>query len=182
MTTSSVQTRVIGFDPSLTSSGVASNLGWTDTIRPKKIRGLERLRNIIDAVRSYTSGCDLVVMEGPSYGHSGFRQHEELVALRWMVRDLLDRKGIPVAIVPPSSLKLWATGKGNASKDDVAEAMDEQHPGRTPGFLAGKRHDEADALALAEMGAGWIDQWDLSPERQRSVDGVSWPQVLEVAR
>src|SRR5699024_12232855 len=97
MTTSDTP-RVIGLDLSLTSSGVASSLGWTDTIRPKKIRGLERLRMILESVRAYTSGYDLVVLEGPSFGHSGFRQHEELVALRGMSRDVVARQQVTFAI------------------------------------------------------------------------------------
>ena len=135
MTTSETP-RVIGLDLSLTSSGVASSLGWTDTIRPKKIRGLDRLRMIVDAVRTYTSGYDLVVLEGPSFGHSGFRQHEELVALRWMVRDVVDRQQVPFAIVPPATLKLYAVGKGNAKKATWPKRWTSL-PGRTRGSSTG---------------------------------------------
>jgi crossover junction endodeoxyribonuclease RuvC len=172
-------TKVIGIDPSLTSTGVASPLGWTEAIKTKKLRGLPRLRHILNELRTYTLGSTLAVIEGPSYGHSGMRQHEELVALRWMIYDLLDRADIPYVLVPPSSLKLWATGKGNASKEDVAAAMDRRHDDGE--FLAKKRFDEADALALAEMGAGWLNNWCLSPERQRAMAAVAWPE-LEVAQ
>lgn len=178
--------RVIGLDLSLTSSGVASSLGWTDTIRPKKnrtgLRGLDRLRMIVDAVRSYTSGYDLVAIEGPSFGHSGFRQHEELVALRWMVRDVVDRQQVPFAIVPPATLKLYATGRGNAKKADMAQAMDLKYPGRSPGFLAGRRFDEADALALADMGAAHLNGAPLTAAQQRAMAAVQWPEILEVSR
>lgn len=174
--------RVIGLDLSLTSSGVASSLGWTDTIRPKKIRGLERLRMILESVRAYTSGYDLVVLEGPSFGHSGFRQHEELVALRWMIRDVVDRQQAPFAIVPPATLKLYATGRGNATKNDMAQAMDLKYPGRTPGFLAGRRFDEADALALADMGAAYLTNASLTAAQQRAMATVQWPEILEVSR
>src|SRR5690625_7691504 len=156
MTTSDTP-RVIGLDLSLTSSGVASSLGWTDTIRPIKIRGLDRLRMILSSVRAYTSGYDLVVIEGPSFGHSGFRQHEELVALRWMVRDVVDRQQVPVVVVPPATLKLYATGRGNAKKNDMAQAMDKAYPGRHPGVLAGRRRDEDDAPAVAERGTEYTD-------------------------
>ena len=181
MTTSETP-RVIGLDLSLTSSGVASSLGWTDTIRPKKILGLDRLRMIVDAVRTYTSGYDLVVIEGPSFGHSGFRQHEELVALRWMVRDVVDRQQVPFAIVPPATLKLYATGRGNATKNDMAQAMDQAYPGRTPGFLAGRRFDEADALALADMGAAYLTNASLTAAQTRAIATVQWPWLLEVSR
>ena len=180
--TTSVTPRVIGLDLSLTSTGVASSLGWTDTIRPKKIRGLDRLRMILDSVRAYTSGYELVVIEGPSFGHSGFRQHEELVALRWMVRDVVDRQQVPFAIVPPATLKLYATGRGNATKNDMAQAMDKAHPGRIPGFVDGRRFDEADALALAGMGAAYLNGTPLTAAQTRAMATVQWPEILEVSR
>lgn len=170
--------RVIGLDLSLTSSGVASSLGWTDTIRTTKLRGLDRLRKITTDVRAYATGYTLAVIEGPSYGHSGFRQHEELVALRWMVRDMLDHADVPFTLVPPATLKLWATGKGNATKNDMAAAMDERHPGHTPGFLAGQRYDEADALALAEMGAAHLSGGGLSATQERAMAKVVWPELV----
>lgn len=181
MTTSDTP-RVIGLDLSLTSSGVASSLGWTDTIRPKKIRGLDRLRMILSSVRAYTSGYDLVVIEGPSFGHTGFRQHEELVALRWMIRDVVDRQQVPFVVVPPATLKLYATGRGNAKKNDMAQAMDKAYPGRTPGFLDGRRFDEADALALADMGAAYLTNASLTAAQQRAMATVQWPELLEVSR
>ena len=52
--------------------------------------------------------------------------------------------------MPPATLK-FTQRSGNATKNDMAQAMDKSRTG--PGFLAGRRFDEADALALADMGA-----------------------------
>ncbi|MFL1444031.1 hypothetical protein [Nocardiopsis protaetiae] len=166
--------RVIGLDLSLTSSGVASSLGWTERIRPRQLRGLDRLRHIRQRVIDYAVGASLAVVEGPSYGHGRMAGHDEMAALRWMVRDDLTRAGLPVAIVPPSTLKLWATGNGRASKGDVAAAMDRVHPGL--GLMAGQRYDEADAMALADMGHAWLThRTGLTPTQQRAMDGAAWP-------
>ncbi|OLT27768.1 hypothetical protein BJF83_17445 [Nocardiopsis sp. CNR-923] len=171
----------LGLDLSLTSTGVASSLGWAERIRPRT-RGLDRLRTIVGRVRGYASADHyaLAVIEGPAYGHGRQAGHDELAALRWMVRDALDRNGLPVAIVPPSTLKLWATGNGRAGKGDVAAAMDARHTGL--GLLVGQRYDEADALALADMGAAWLDNWCLSPAQQRAMSGVTWPAGEVTAR
>lgn len=167
--------RVLGLDLSLTSTGVASSLGWCTRIRPRA-RGLDRLRLIVSRVRAYADadGYHLAVIEGPAYSRAGQAGHDELSALRWMVRDVLDRAGLPVGIAPPQSVKLWAAGKGNAGKAAVAAAMARRFPGL--GLLDGARYDEADALALAEMGHAWLDTWCLSPTQQRALAGVAWPE------
>lgn len=166
--------RVLGLDLSLTSTGVASSLGWAERIRPRT-RGLDRLRLIVSRVRSYADagGYALAVIEGPAYSRAGQAGHDELAALRWMVRDALDRAGLPVAIAPPQSVKLWATGKGNAGKGDVAAGMDLRFPGL--GLMAGQRYDEADALALADMGAAWLRADTLPDHQTRAMASVAWP-------
>lgn len=163
----------LGLDLSLTSTGIASSLGWCTRLRPRD-RGLERLRAIVTRVREYAKGYPLVVIEGPAYSRAGQAGHDELSALRWMVRDVLDRAGHPIAIVPPTTLKLWATGKGNASKIDMVRAMTDRFPGS--GLTS---PDEADALALADMGAAWLDTAHpgLSATEQRAIKGVAWPEA-----
>lgn len=171
----------LGLDLSLTSTGVASPLGWADRIRPRT-RGLDRLRTIVSQVRAYADGDQyaLAAIEGPAYSRAGQAGHDELSALRWMVRDTLDRAGLPIAVIPPSTLKLWATGNGRATKGDMATAMDARHPGM--GLLSGQRYDEADALALADMGTAWLNHWLLSPVQQRAMAGVAWPEAEVTAR
>lgn len=166
--------RALGLDLSLTSTGVASSLGWTERIRPRT-RGLDRLRLIVSRVRAYADadGYHLAVIEGPAYSRGGQAGHDELSALRWMARDVLDRAGLPVVIAPPQSVKLWAAGKGNAGKGDVANAMDTRFPGL--GLMAGQRYDEADALALADMGAAWLRSDTLPDHQTRAMAGATWP-------
>ena len=170
--------RALGLDLSLRSTGVASSLGWCTRIRPggpgspnRHMSGLERLRYIVGKVKALAVGHDLAVIEGAAYARGGQAGHDELSALRWMVRDIVDRSGLPIAMVPPTTLKLWATGSGKASKADMIAAAVTRYP------LADVRtDDEADALHLADMGAAWLDvRLGLSDTQVRAMRGVPWP-------
>ena len=134
---------------------------------------------ILSPVRAYTSGYDLTVLEGPSFGHSISSARGSWRCGGWSG---LDRQQVPFAIVPPATLKLYATGRGNAKKNDMAQAMDLKYPGRIPGFLDGRRFDEADALALADMGAAYLAKASLTAAQQRAMATVQWPEILEVSR
>lgn len=169
--------RALGLDLSLTSTGVASSLGWCTRIRPggpgspnRNMCGVERLRYIVGKVKALAVDYDLAVIEGPSYGSKGGKEHER-GGLWWMVRDIVDRAGIPVAVVPPTTLKLYATGSGKAKKTDMITAAVTRYP------LADVRtDDEADALHLADMGAAWLDvRLGLSDTQVRAMRGVPWP-------
>jgi crossover junction endodeoxyribonuclease RuvC len=139
---------VIGLDLSLSSTGVASSLGWVDRIKPKTT-GLTRMREIVAAIHMFTStsAIGLVVVEGPSFGSVTGSQHER-GGLWWMVVEAIDRRGIPWMQVPPAVLKKYATGRGNAPKDEVLAAAIRRFP-----ESAIRGNDEADALWLAAIGA-----------------------------
>ncbi len=134
---------VVALDLSLTSTGVADKDG-TRRIRSKK-SGVERLVEVRDEVlwacRNVDEGHpDLVVLEGYSYGSPN--QAHPIGELGGVVRVALHEAGIPFEVVPPSTIKMFATGKGNAKKPDVLLAavrrLDYQ----------GNSTDEADALWL----------------------------------
>lgn len=165
---------VIGLDPSLTSTGVASTAGWVDRIHPKKpLTGINRLRVIVTSVRELTKTADLAVLEGPSYNSTGGHQHER-AGLWWMVYDCLDLRGIPTAVVAPASRCRYATGKGNASKDAVLSAVVRRFPD-----VEVTGNDEADALVLAAMGADYLGRpMAAMPATHRAaLDKVAWPDL-----
>ena len=118
---------VIGLDLSLTSTGIATAEG-THLLRPGKVRGVERLGFIERAIRrmlvaSYmtSSGATIVAIEGYSFGSQG-RAVFNIGELGGVIRLMLYRDGIPFVEVSPATLKVYATGKGNASKDIVLVA------------------------------------------------------------
>ncbi|MGY5048251.1 hypothetical protein ACWDE0_21865 [Streptomyces sp. 900105755] len=171
---------VIGADLSLKSTGLGS-ADWTDAVRTKdSMRGHPRLAFLIQEIGSFLRNADLVVLEGASFGHAGLGGHEELAGLRIMVQHWLWRREIPYAIVPPSSLKLFFTGYGAASKATMRAAA-EQHYGRT--FEGPAAGDECDGFALAAAGYAWLGHPLAEvPERQvEALAGCQWPDREAVA-
>lgn len=165
-------TAVLGLDLSLTSTGM-SNGSSVWTVKPMKRTGYERLRYICEEVthRAWAAEPDLVCVEGPSYGSKGGHEHER-GGLWWMVTEQLDREGWPVVVVPPSSLKKFATGKGNANKDAMVLATAR----RFSWFDGG--NDEADALWLAAMGYDHLSQplVEMPALNRTALSGVTWPE------
>jgi crossover junction endodeoxyribonuclease RuvC len=132
--------RILALDLSLTHTGVCSD-GETSCISTAGLRGVVRLDHIVRQVQSLARGVDVVVLEGYSYGSRG-RSVFDIGELGGGVRLLLHRLDIPFVEVPPSTLKKYATGQGNAGKDAmIAEAV------RRFGF-PGHSNDEADAWLL----------------------------------
>jgi len=145
----------IGLDLSLTATGIAT-VYETTVLKPKKLTGLPRMRWIEETVYDYVIASDppdaepIIAVEGPSYGSVGRGQHER-GGLWWHVVERLDAEGFSVVVIPPTVLKKYATGKGNAGKDEVLLAASR----RFDWFSGG--NDEADALWLAAIGMELIE-------------------------
>jgi Holliday junction resolvasome RuvABC endonuclease subunit len=170
---------VVGLDLSLTCTGVAG-VGWTDRIRTN-LRGDERLAYLEAEVVSFIRCADLVVMEGPSYGHSGPRFHEDLAGLRVLVRRYCHRHTIPYAVIPPSSLKQYTTGRGNATKGEVRSAVADRYGVHTEGP---GRYDQADAYGALAAALDWLGRSLAEvPERNaKALAGCQWPDREAVTR
>lgn len=171
----------VGLDLSLTSTGIASIVGGfgptTSTLKPPaKLTGLDRMHWIQDAIDRRCFGASLVIVEGPSYGsQSGQQGHHERAGLWWLIQQQLWKAGIPTAIVPPSNLKKFATGAGNAGKDAVMIATAR----RFPDFEGD--NNAADALWLAAMGADHlgVPLVAMPAVNRAALDGVRWPTTSE---
>jgi hypothetical protein len=122
----------------------------------------------------YLSGVDLVVIEGPSYGsQAGQAGHHERAGLWWLVRYALHARGTAVAAVSPASLKLYATGRGNAGKDDVMREVT-----RRFGWFGGD-NNAADATVLAAMGFEYLGRPVVEmPQKHRvALAKCEWPEL-----
>lgn len=120
---------IIGLDLSLTATGVANirgNAMSTRTIRSKGkaddgllTRG-NRLHKLADEVTAWASLGDVIIIEQPAYGQTGGSHHDRS-GLWWLVMDALtdDILFERFAEVTPQGVKMYATGKGNASKSEV---------------------------------------------------------------
>lgn len=166
-------TVVLGVDPSLTCSGVATvrwNPGadfpgpvwetWraravrpdVDSIEGRRRRIRVMLREILALVPAVVT---LSVVEGPSFGsRTGMSLADERAGLRWMLIDQLLARG-PVVVVSPSTREMLAVGRPiprgtstKARKATVLESVRAMVPDANV-----PNHDVADAVALAVAGA-----------------------------
>lgn len=140
---------IIGIDPSLTSTGY-SGCGLVGTL-VSKFTGVERLADLSDKLATLlaTAPSDVVVViEGYSFASRNSQAHS-IGELGGVFRLTMHRMEIPFIEVPPTSRAKFATGRGNASKNEVISAVS----ARTGIVWSGKgADDEADAFILEEMG------------------------------
>lgn len=144
------QKRVMGIDPSLTSTGFCFNdeegiqVGSLRT----KFRGMQRLEHQINQLRNLLNLArpEVVVYEDYALGVRGQG--------RWSSAELggqfkleLYLRGIPVILVPPKSLKLAFAGSGNADKPRMKKAGIESFD-----LDSSLTDDEVDAYALHALG------------------------------
>jgi Holliday junction resolvasome RuvABC endonuclease subunit len=175
--------RVLGIDSSLTSTGLATVWASSSTLvvdteacttTARKGDGtaekLARMNTQVDRVKALAGGASLVLLEGPSFASKGSATRD-LAGLWWLIFNALRRAGCPLGIVPPSVLKKWVTGSGNADKFRVGQAIAKRWPEvelRTP--------DEADALGLASMGLhhGGLLPWQPTAYQAEQIGRVEW--------
>lgn len=182
--------KILGLDLSLTSTGLAviTDQGvTTHTIKskpagPALLDRCIRIQGISATIGDYTEPGAVAVIEGPSYGqHRQAGQHDR-AGLWWAVVRLLLGRGVHVVEVPPATRAMWATGRGNAAKDQVLAAIIRRY-----GHLADiDGNDEADALALATL-AAWHHEQSLPGVRAmpsthlRALDKIAWPDLGSAA-
>lgn len=159
--------RVTGLDLSLTSSGVgvidsdgpAANrpgLPFCSVTRIKPTSKLvelkhDRISQIVPVIRRECRGSDLVVVESPAY-NAGGANASALMGVWWIICHALWRDGFNVVdntlvVVPPPTLKVYATGKGRVEKDEIVAETVRRYP-----FVEVHGNDMADAFQLAAMG------------------------------
>lgn len=153
---------VIGLDPSLTGTGVATY--QHGRLISTTLRGPERMIAIRDKVLNLCRAhrCDLVVMEAPAFSSKG-RSVKEIGGIWWVLRVMLYEADIETLTVPPTVLKKYATGKGNANKTEVIQAAWKRLD------YDGTDDNIADAMWLRQIGLRHIN----------SADTVAMPQVSQ---
>lgn len=175
--------RIVAFDLSLTSPAVCAD-GRLDTLPTGKLRGHQRLDTILDwIVRHVTAdGCDrredLIAIEGYSYGAKG-RAFISLAELGGIVRHELHTIGFTYIEIPPACVKKYATGKGNAGKDDVLAAAIR----RGGALFTGITNDEADAFWIWALTCDLIGQPTVGVPKQHreALDKLELPDLGEAA-
>lgn len=113
---------VSGLDLSMTATGVThqglDGVACSHLIKPREVRDL-RLPEIARRAVEYVKDSDLVLIEG--YLNKSFSAGITGM-VHGAVRAALIEQGLKYATLPPTSLKKFATGRGNATKTDMALA------------------------------------------------------------
>jgi crossover junction endodeoxyribonuclease RuvC len=140
--------RIIGLDLSLVSTGLASlhrgMLHHEAVQRPGK--GIRRLQYIREDVAGFCAGAAMVLLEGVSFGSQG-AMHAEICGLWYLVATALIDQGRVLIAVPPSTLKKFTCGAGNAKKEQMIHQVYKRWGAECA------TSDEADAVALVQMGS-----------------------------
>lgn len=146
--------RFIGLDLSLTGTGVAlsradahsSNIS-TGLLKGAALRSVERLhwyreKIVENWIKAAPTETTIVAMEGYSFGSRNSQAHS-LGELGGVIRLALASRGVPIILVPPGTLKKFVTGKGTATKPEMAVGLFKRWG------IEKSDDNEADAAALA---------------------------------
>lgn len=155
----SVMRTVVGIDPSLTATAVCwlnegEKMTEVTIYSSKPAKGLydrmERYRRLISSIVCSVDVESFIMLEGYSYGSRG-RAILDMAEFGGLLREALMGFG-RVIEVPPTVLKKFVTGKGNASKTAMVAAITKRWG------VQFDTDDEYDAFGLAKVGAavlGW---------------------------
>ena len=163
---------IVGIDPSVTQTGVVAGrvgdpLEWTlvDT-RPKrgqqKVAEPGRMSMICEQVADFVDRTRPLIVDRPLLlvieDYIGARGYGLVnIGLHWLLRaTVADAWSTETLVVAPATLKLFATGKGNADKGTVGACVQK----RWGECLPREPTDEhvLDALALWELGRCWAER------------------------
>lgn len=168
--------RIMGWDLSMSATGVAFPDGTTALIKPRgtgygRLVSLEQwFDRAIDV-----SQPQLVVVEDIRAGLKG--DAAKVIPMVHAVAFLcLGRAGIPFALVNASTLKVFATGRGGADKDAMKQAARER-AGRT--FVRDSGGDQCDAWWLKAAGhAAYGEPFvNLPAAHTEALRLVDWPRI-----
>lgn len=165
--------RVLGLDLAIGATGVCLPNGHAATIKPT-LKGDDRLTEIRNRIAILITDddqpADVVILEDVPATMKG-AAGKVIPMLHGAVRARLLDLGLPYIVVPPSTLKAFATGKGNADKTAMAMAAYKR---------AGREFaddNQVDAFWLRAAGLDWYGQPEFPlPAAQRDRLGkVVWP-------
>lgn len=151
---------IIAIDPSFTRTGLTIIQGGqvstkSIVVKAKPKADIHQKCNRIDSIVlavldeiRYLRDVEAVAIEGPAFGNNNAGTHY-LAGLWWaLVTNVRTyAQGVPMIVVQPTSLKMFATGKGNADKDAVML----ETARRYAELCTVENNDQADSLVLAAI-------------------------------
>ncbi len=172
--------RMMGLDLSLTSTGYS--IDRESGIISTKTKGPERLsvisNEIIDLVAIKL--VDIVIVESYSFASRNSQAHS-IGELGGAVRMRLWECGVPYIDIPPTCRAKFATGKGNASKNEVISSIS----AKTNIVWSGAGADDrCDAWILEQMGLAYIGKshYDWPEDNLSSLKKIDWEDLEKMMR
>lgn len=190
--TALTQPTVIGIDSSLTATGLASSHGWCQVIGYKRPRAkdpgitqlphlqrLDAMEVVLDNVLTHIGTPDLAVMELPAPSRSGGGAHER-GWLWWEIYRNLARNDIPIGLMSVNHRMQYATGKGQATKNLIVDAVAR----RFPDWPTAGDDNAADAVILMAADRDWLGHpiTDMPKTHRAALDKATWPTLPGAAR
>lgn len=152
--------RVVGIDQSYTgfgysTGGEAIKKGFPASKYPNpydRLWSIEKwLGNCLDEVIDQDSrNLDLIVMEG--YANAAKFGREAAGELGWAVKRTCYARNFEPLVVPPTSLKKFVTGKGNAAKNEMLLGVYKQWG------VSFADDNQADAYSLEQFGRAYLQE------------------------
>ena len=161
---------IVAIDASLTGLAVVSAkepgiFEYTEfTSKPSKTLSgpMDRYKKLSDSVWVIISknNPELILIEGYAYGAKG-SSVVTMGEFGGVLRYFLLQHGAPVVEVPPTTLKKYITGRGNASKLEVTSKLSSKYQ------MVFKTDNHADAFGLAQMGRCVLGFLDMTNKAER---------------
>lgn len=180
--------RLLSLDLSLAATGLASTHSWrgepylhctTIHTRRSTPEGIDhpRIASVVAAIRPYlTHKPDLCIIEWlPQMDDTG-EWTLRLAELHGVVRHYLWANRVPVVDVQPPQVKIYATGKGNATKRLVRASITAR-VGRLVHIADDNQADAVTMLAMASAHYGQPIDQPPSDMHRRALDAVKWPAI-----
>lgn len=154
----------VGIDPSLTRTAICIlHDDGSVTVREKATTGradasicarINRINDIVnwahDVMTQEAGDVGTWAIEGPSIGSKNAAAAHDRSGLWWLLVDAITGSGYfgtPI-VVPPTVRAKYATGKGNAGKDEVIASVIRRNP-----HAPIDNNDQADAYVIAHIAA-----------------------------
>lgn len=171
----------VGVDPSATSTGLALITPeltlTTTTIRPNELRLGPRLKYIQDKLLEFVKDKDIqdifACVEGPSLESTN--KADTLGQVRGVVLVTLENLGAVVTVIPPTTLKKFATRSGSADKEDMIKAAFHK-------WNVTLKDDAADAAWLAQLAYSLMTNKIDTREQLEVISGIRSPKAKPVLR
>lgn len=150
--------KIVGIDASLTGTGIcvlqvgpglfAQPGDYETFLIASKLKGPARLIEIRDRVANFCKNASMVLIE--DYAFARAQGAHQIGELGGVLRVMFVEQGLNWIEVAPAAVKKFATGKGNASKEQIAAWVQKRW-----GVMFDS-NDETDAFVLAKIGEALI--------------------------